>query len=403
MTHGTTEHAGERAPFQRAAYVRTRGAFSVGFLGTYPPAKCGIATFTASLAVAIAEAGEGTTFGVVACVDAPSAGLPDDVVAELVRESPTSLAAAVRTLDGFDAVVVQHEYGIYGGPDGSDLLDLLSGLTVPVIAVLHTVLSRPSPGQRDVLERLCALVDVVVVQSRAARTRLLEVYGIEPTRVRLIPHGARPNLPQHPHRLDPSRPATILTWGLIGPGKGIEYGIRALAMLRDLSPAPRYLILGQTHPKLIEQSGEAYRDGLAALAHELGVGDQVVFDDRYGTWDEILAQVREADIVLMPYLSREQVVSGVLVDALASGRPVVATAFPHAVELLGEGSGMVVPFEDAEAIAASLRTMLTEPGLMESLETEARRQAPTLYWATVGARYRRLALELSRERLGVAV
>lgn len=402
-THGTTEHGdSEGSRTLRTARAHSATAASVGLLGTYPPAKCGIATFNASLAAAISAGGD-VSYGVVASVEAPSPQRSPDVVAELVRDSPASLTAAARALDQFDVVVVQHEYGIYGGPDGRDVLDLLDEIDVPVIAVLHTVLNTPSPGQRNVLESLCARADAVVVQSRAARKRLLDLHGIDPRRVRLIPHGARANLSPQARGLDPTRPATILTWGLIGPGKGIEYGIRALAMLRDVQPTPRYVVLGQTHPKLLERCGESYRDGLVALAHELGVGDRVVFDDRYCTWDEVLEQVRAADVVLQPYLSRDQVVSGVLVDALASGRPVVATAYPHAVELLGEGSGLVVPFEDAGAIADALRSMLTDPGALERFEMAARRQAPTLYWETIGARYRKLASALVSEPLGVAV
>ena len=341
--------------------------------------------------------------GVVACVERPDGPLAPVVVAELVRGSVSSRKAAAEALDRFDAVVVQHEFGIFGGPDGDEVLDLVERVRVPVITVLHTVPRRPTPGQRTVIEQLSALSARVVTQSGAARARLLEMHLIDPQKVFVIPHGAPANISVEPPAHSGQRRPVVLTWGLIGPSKGIEFGIEAMALLTDLEPQPRYLIAGQTHPRILENVGEAYRESLVARATALGVDHLVDFDNDYRDLDGILAQVRDADIVLLPYLSREQVVSGVLVEAIASGKPVVATRFPHAEELLGQGSGLLVQHEDAGAIADALRTLLSDRERAAEVAAVAHRQAPSLFWETVGESYVQLALAvLGAERAKLA-
>ena len=356
---------------------------TVGFVGTYPPTRCGIATFTESLRQAMAlPACERP--GVVSCVHEPGVlAHPPAVVAELVRGSAASLDSAVAALDGFDVVVVQHEFGIFGGEQGSDVVDLVAPLRVPVIVVLHTVLERPSPVRREIVERLAELAEFVVVQSDTARARLLCAHTVEPGRVRVIPHGARANLsPATPARQSGLRPL-ILTWGLIGPGKGIEFVIDALARLRDLDPPPRYLVLGQTHPRVLAREGEDYRDALIARARSLGVDDLVEFDDSYRPTEAVLARIRAADIVVLPYQSRDQVVSGVLVEAIASGTPVVATRFPHAIELLEEGSGILVPHEDPDGDRSRAARPPHRPGTRRS---RSRRRPQTSTDAPLGDR-----------------
>jgi glycosyltransferase involved in cell wall biosynthesis len=369
---------------------------SIGFVGTYPPTKCGIATFTAALSRAIAPAGSGHRAIVVNCTDRPGA-VPraHEVVAELVPGSSASRQSAAAALAGVDVVVLQHEFGIFGGEDGREVIDFVEQLTVPVIAVLHTVPRRPSHGQRAVVERLAQLADRIVVQSSAARARLLEMHMIEPERVSVIPHGATANLSAEASAPDPTRSPVVLTWGLLGPSKGIEWGIEAMALLRDLDPQPRYVIAGQTHPRILETVGEEYRDSLVARAVALGVDHMVEFDNSYCDATAILARIREADVVLLPYLSREQVVSGVLVEAIASGKPVVSTRFPHAAELLRQGSGIIVPHEDAEGIAAALRGLFTDPALAARTGAVARGQAPSLFWENVGKTYLMLANEVA--------
>ena len=367
---------------------------SIGFVSTFPPTRCGLATFTASLGRALAWT---SRIGVVACVDAPgeTAGAPE-VVAEWVRGSQRSLAEAVDALDRFDAVIVQHEFGLFPGADGEDILELTERMSAPLIVVLHTVLQEPSPNQRRIVERLAARADYVVVQSKVAREWLLAGHALAASRVRVIQHGASANIASRPPATEAGRRPVVLTWGLLGPAKGIEYAIEALAQLRDLDPAPRYVVLGQTHPNIVRHSGEAYRESLQALAVERGVDHLIEFDGRYRGTREILAEIRKADIVLLPYLSRSQVVSGVLVEAVASAKPVVATAFPHAAELLAEGSGIVVPHEDPGALAAALRTFLTDPDAAALAAAVARSQAASLTWENVGLRYAELTRRVRR-------
>ena len=293
----------------------------------------------------------------------PCSGHDRDVVAHLVNGSPDSAGAAVRRLNGFDVVVIQHEYGIYGGSDGIDVLPIVDALTVPTIIVLHTVLQNPTAGQRHILLRLLAAADVVVTMTHTAKRRLVASYGADPAQVVVIPHGAVDHGHPSPVERRPGARPLVLTWGLLGPGKGIEWAIDAMAGLSDLRP--RYLVAGRTHPKIAHRDGEAYRDSLVQRARSAGVEDIVELDDRYLDAGALAGLVQRADVVLLPYDSREQVTSGVLIEAVAAGRPVVSTAFPHAIELLGDGTGLVVPQRDPSALEAALRRVLSEPDLAE--------------------------------------
>ena len=360
---------------------------TIGMVSTYPPTQCGLATFSAAL-IEHLHLSSGS-LGVVQVVDEPEPRTGRDVVAQLVNGSPDSAGAAVRRLNDFDVVVVQHEYGIYGGPDGIDVLKVIEELTVPAIVVMHTVLQDPTERQRHILLRLLALADVVVTMTHTARRRLLSSYGADPAQVVVIPHGAVDHGPIVAVRRDPADRPVVLTWGLIGPGKGIEWAIDAMAGLRDLQP--RYLVMGRSHPKVVQRDGEAYRDGLVQRARDAGVHDIVELDGRYLSGDELAEVVRQADVVLLPYDSREQVTSGVLIEAVAAGRPVVSTAFPHAIELLSDGTGLVVPQRDPAALEAALRRVLIEPGLADDMAEQAARKAPELLWAAVAGRYRTIA------------
>lgn len=367
---------------------------AIGILSTYPPTQCGLATFSAALAEHLNRV-PGTA-GVVRIVDRPESHPGAEVATHVVNGSPSSVAAAVRRLNRFQAVVVQHEYGIYGGNDGCDVIDIVAGLTVPTIIVLHTVLQEPTPRQRRILRWLVESADVIVTMTETARQRLVESYGADPGAVVVIPHGAIDHGPvdaaaARAERMAAGRPL-VLTWGLLGPGKGIEWAIDAMPGLRDLDP--RYLVLGKTHPKVLDRDGEEYRDSLAHRADVHGVADLVELDDRYLGVGELADLVQRADVVLLPYDSREQVTSGVLIEAVAAGRPVVSTAFPHAVELLGDGTGLVVPQRDPAALEAALRRALAEPGLADQLAERAARKAPDLLWGAVATRYQQIAESL---------
>lgn len=366
-----------------------------GHLSTYPPTQCGLATFAAALASHMTAASPRSRSRVVRVLgDTEPAAR--GVVAHEMEPGGTRAAAAV--FDRCDAVIVQHEYGIYAGPDGDDVLGVLDRMRVPAVVVLHTVLTAPTPGQRRVLEQVVARADAVVTMSDAARDRLLAGYAVpRPDAVVVIPHGAIVAEPGA-RVAGPDRPL-ILTWGLLGRGKGIEWGITALAGLRDLEP--RYLVAGQTHPKVLAREGEAYRTSLRERAASAGVADLVEFDADYRATDALAELVARADVVLIPYDSAEQVTSGVLAEALAACRPVVATAFPHAVELLAGGAGLLVPRRDPAAIGTALRRVLTEPGLASSMVARAAELAPGASWPAVAARYLRLAEAVTSARAGI--
>ncbi|WP_173083315.1 glycosyltransferase [Phytohabitans rumicis] len=371
-------------------------AGTYGFLSTHPPTQCGLATFNSSLAAHLTAGG--TTGGVVRVTDggdddrsAPTGRLEPgglDVVHTWSARSEGGWWDAAAALNSFDVAIVQHEYGIYPGPDGADVLPLLRQLTVPSIVVLHTVLAQPTAPQKALLEQIVAAASAVVTMTGTARDRLLVGYAVDAAKVSVIPHGTADHAaaPTEPHQ----RPH-LLTWGLLGPGKGVEWALRALARLRDLNPAPSYTIAGKTHPKVLEHHGEAYREGLHRLGALLGISNAVSYQPVYRDETSLGRLIRSADVVVLPYDSREQVTSGVLVEAVAAGIPVVTTPFPHAVELLTDGPGLLVPHRDPAALATAIRRILTEPGLAASLAGRTRELAPALMWPAVAARYGALA------------
>ena len=365
-----------------------------GIVGTYPPTQCGLATFSAALLEHLRSPHDRVE--VVSSVDAYQPDAPAEVVYQWTKGSPAQTREAARVLDGMDVLVLQHEFGIFGGPDGRDVLDLVHACTVPMIVVLHTVLVEPTPSQRNIVEQLVARADAVVTMTRTAQERLVDNYLVDPSRVHVIPHGAPDNRPRGDLRnvgagalpAALGRGRTVLTWGLIGPGKGIEWGIEAMAQLSDLEPGVSYYIVGETHPKVVERFGERYREGLVARAEQFGVADRVHFVDRYMATSELHELVRRADVVLLPYDSRDQVTSGVLVEAVTSVKPVVSTDFPHARELLSSGAGLLVPPHDPGAIADALRRVFTDRDLFDDLTAEAARIAPTQLWPAVADRFR---------------
>ncbi|PPG01324.1 MULTISPECIES: glycosyltransferase [unclassified Rathayibacter] len=337
-----------------------RSGTTVGLLSTFPPTRCGLATFTEALGGALAdEHGAGIrTVRVMDELAVPGSTPGTSVMAELVAGDQASTARAAAELDSCDVAIIQHEYGIYGGPDGDEVIALMERLAVPVIVVLHTVLETPTPSQRLVLERVASLADAVVVMTAVAAEILERRYDVDASRVVVIAHGVP--VWNAAARSTAAADPQIITWGLIGPGKGIEWGIRAMADLRDAGVSAHYTVYGQTHPKVVAHADEAYRESLADLIAELRLEDRVVLDGRYLDPSQLAAAVAEADAVLLPYDSRNQVTSGVLVEALAAGRRVVATEFPHALELLGNGRGRTVAHEDPAAMAAALREVLAD-------------------------------------------
>ena len=383
--------------------ARTSTSHRIGILSTYPPEICGLATFAAALEGELSRVGH--RVDVVRIDDgAGTVATSESVVATLVNGVPASIRSAAAALSNCDVAMIQHEYGIFGGADGEEVIDLLQALEVPAIVVFHTVPLNPTPHQRSLLVDIAKLANRVVVMTVAARDRLTALYPIDSSKIVTIPHGALvPTRDQRREidRVNPQRPQ-LLTWGLLGPGKGIEYVIDALALLGDLRPRPRYTVAGVTHPKILARDGDAYRHSLMRRAHDVGVEDLVTFDDTYRNVEQLTRFVASASAVVLPYDSRDQVTSGVLVDAIAAGRPVIATAFPHAVELLKSGAGIVVPHADPLALSVAIRSILTNKHAMAAMASEAGRLAPSMSWSAVAAEYARLAGVLVRSAASVA-
>src|ERR1035437_4685040 len=356
-----------------------------GFLSSAPPTPCGIATFSAALGSALMRQGADVRIVRVLDVPEPRSASVFPVIGDLVAAKLSTIGPASEALNECDVVFIQHEYGLYGGPDGTAILSVLEGIRVPTLAILHTVLPFPTSHQVYVLNEVIRNVDSVVVMTSAAEATLRRVNDVGDTPVAAIPHGAAiadryAATPRHARKL-------LLTWGLIGPGKGIEWVIDALAKLKDIIPAPLYVIAGRTHPKVLAYEGDAYRRMLEQRVQDNDVSEMVVFDNSYRDLPSLNQLISSADVVLLPYDSVDQATSGVLVDAIAAGRPVIATAFPHAVELLSDGAGLVVEHKDPDAISRALRRTICGPKFAEDMQRQARRIAPSVGWDAVATQY----------------
>lgn len=368
---------------------------SIAFVSTYPPTVCGLASFTASLVNAIAHNRNSRAgLGVVDLGNGPTGSTTPDVAFHHRIGDASSLERAVEVLNSYDTVSIQHEFGIFGGPDGEEVVELISKLVVPTAVTFHTVLDRPSENQRAIIRSLAKHADRMVVMSETASERLIRRYDVAAGQIDVIPHGADA-LFAGPSLVTGDRPL-VLTWGLIGPGKGLETAIEAFATLLDLDPRPRYLIAGATHPNVLAHDGEVYRDSLVSLVHRHGLDALVEFDDRYLDRKNLARMVRSADLVVLPYASLEQVTSGVLVEAIAAGKPVVATRFPHAVELLSGGAGITVPHDNPGALGEALRRVLTDRRLTSQMGRDAQLLADGWYWPTIGRRFETMMSEMAK-------
>ncbi len=365
-----------------------------GFAGAFAPSRSGRAVVADALFEAMTRTGEHAG-RVVRVVQAPARRAPN-VTANWIVGDPDSLTAAADVLNECDLVIFQHDFASFGGADGEDALHLLTQLRVPCIVVLHAVLREPSAHQRHLLEAAANRAASVVVMTEAARVLLATSYAIDAAKVSIIAHGA-PDVQAASSIMPVFRGGerTILTWGLLAPGKGIEWALQAMALLHDVRPAPRYIVAGATRPSELRSAGEAYRNGLSAEIRRLGLGAAVRIDGRHRTEAELTELIATADVVLLPYDRAEHHTSGVLVRAVAAGKPVVATTSPHALELLSGGAGIVVAPCDPDAMAAALREVLTRDDVAVRMSRAARAAAPQLRWSAIAQQYLRLAERLT--------
>jgi glycosyltransferase involved in cell wall biosynthesis len=337
----------------------------IAFVGNYLPRECGIATFTTDLCTALAaEYGEGRLFAIPVNDPDSSYDYPEQVRLELTQEDIASYerAADFLNFNSNDLVCLQHEYGIYGGAAGRNILVLLRRLKMPLVTTLHTVLREPDANQRIVLEEIAQLSDRLIVMSELAAELLREVYAVPGGKIDVIPHGVPDMSFMDPNyykdQFGTEGKSVLLTFGLLSPNKGIENVIRALPAILARHPNVMYIVSGVTHPHIRRHEGERYRESLQALAAQLGVSSQLILNNRFVSNEELVEHVGAADIYITPYRQEAQVVSGTLAIALGAGKAIVSTPYWHAKELLADKRGVLVPFDNPDAIAEAVIALL---------------------------------------------
>ena len=375
----------------KGAHVPVRTAI----FSTYPPRACGIGTFAFDVRTSLLAVPGVKSAGAIAVVDEASSPQRPEVIATVSQAVRGDYVRAARLLGRLDVdvVLLQHEYGIFGGPDGEYVLSFARELTRPLVLTLHTVLSQPTDHQREVLTALCEEAERVIVMTETARRLLLQTTACAPDKIRVVQHGAPVVLGrqggngQEPSRgLDRLRSRFVLsTFGLISPGKGIETAIAALPSIVERHPEVLYLIAGRTHPQVARREGEQYRLLLERRAVDLGVEDHVEFDDRFLSVHELADLLHATDVFVTPYRNPEQIASGALTFAIAAGCAAISTPYLYAKDILGSGAGTLVPFADADAIAAAVCDFVESPESLAAARAEARRIGDGLAWPSVAA------------------
>jgi glycosyltransferase involved in cell wall biosynthesis len=366
----------------------------IAFIGNYLPRRCGIATFTTDLCTAMAAQYGGERLFAIPVNDPDSSyQYPSQVRLELDQEDRASYERAAEFLNfnGNDLVCLQHEYGIYGGVAGGHILTLLRRLKMPLVTTLHTVLREPDANQRSVLSEIAHLSDRLVVMSELAASLLREVYSVPESKIDVIPHGV-PDIPF----MDPNYfkdqfgtegKSVLLTFGLLSPNKGIENVIRSLPAILAKYPNVVYVVSGVTHPHILKREGESYRTRLEELAAQLGVSEQVIFNNRFVSTEELIEHVGAADIYITPYRQEAQVVSGTLAIALGAGKAIISTPYWHAKELLADHRGIIVPFEDPASIAEATNRLLENDAERHAMRKRAYLHSRNTTWPKTARAY----------------
>lgn len=369
----------------------------LALVGNFAPRKCGIATFTTDIFEKLRDHHPEIAVDIYALDDPRTPLVYEGVAGTVACDDPEAYARAARAINesGADAVLLQHEYGIFGGPDGEMVVDFVDRLAAPLVVTLHTVLSEPSPRQEAILRHLVARASRIMVMSRHSRGLLVERYGARAGVIEVIEHGA-PDRPfgrqdDFKARLGLSGRTVLMTFGLLGPGKGLEHAIRALPAIVARHPQAIYRIVGATHPNLVAHEGEAYREGLVALAQELGVAGHIEWDNRFLDTPELLDQLEACDIYLTPYPNLQQSTSGTLSYAVALGKAVVSTEYVHARELLANDVGRLIAPGSSEVIAAAVNGLLDAPEELAAMQRRAWTRGRETIWPRFAEASARLA------------
>jgi glycosyltransferase involved in cell wall biosynthesis len=366
----------------------------IAFVGNYLPRKCGIATFTHDLRNAVQGALPGGQCSVISVSDRKEGyDYPDEVRFEIAEQAADDYLRAAEYLNllNVDVVSLQHEFGIYGGPSGSHVLNMLRRLRMPFVTTLHTILKQPSTEQRRVMQELTSLSSRVVVMSDVGRAILKDTYSVPERKIDVIPHGipdmpfADPNFFKDQYSVEGRR--VLLTFGLLSPNKGIEKVIEALPEIVAEFPDVVYIVLGATHPNLVRDHGEVYRESLQALAERLGVSEHVRFFNQFVELEELKRFLGAADIYVTPYLNEAQITSGTLAYAFGCGKAVVSTPYWHAQELLADGRGVLVPFGDSGAMSREICGLLRDENRRHAMRKRAYLSSREMVWSKTAEHY----------------
>jgi glycosyltransferase involved in cell wall biosynthesis len=375
---------------------RRREPRRLALIGCFRPRRCGIATFTTDIYEHLSRERRDIATDIYAMRAKTDVG-HDPAVSFAIDDQDLETyraAAAAINASGAAAVWLQHEFGIFGGEAGAHILELVDRVAAPLVVTLHTVLAAPTAGQRHVLDRLVGRASQIIVMSRFGRETLVQIYGADPDKIEVIEHGT----PDRPFVAVSSLRETLgiddrpvlSTFGLLGPGKGLETAIRALPTIAAQYPDILYRIVGATHPNLVATEGEAYRESLEALAESLGVGDNLAWDNRFLDAEDLFEAIELCDIYLAPYPNLAQVTSGTLAYAVALGRAVISTPFVHARELLADEVGILVPEMDSVSIAEAALLLLAVPEERRALQQRAYTRGRQTAWPVIARAFGRI-------------
>ena len=375
---------------------------NIAFLSTYPPRECGLATFTQDLVMQLSEI-QSTSGSRIVAVSNDSLQYDEKVMMELAQNERSSYAQTASQLNHseIELLVIEHEYGIYGGEWGEYLLDLVDNLQIPFVTTLHTVLPTPNDKQRHILNVLGQKGEKIITMAKNTVELLKNVYGIDESKIEVINHG----VPYMPMKSRESLKAEaglenrsiISTFGLLGAGKGLEYGVQAIAKAAKKHNEILYYILGQTHPAIKKESGEDYRKSLETMVKQLGIEDNVVFINKYLTKEEIIRYLKLSDIYLTPYLSKDQAVSGTLAYAAGYGRVIVSTPYRYAKEMLSQGRGLLAEFRDSDSIASCIEYVLEHPEEKKLMEQKTLEIGKSMTWEHVAEQYKDLFADVLQQ------
>lgn len=362
-------------------------------LGTYPPKQCGIATFSMDLRKSLIFQGNDVKVMAVA-EEKNKYNYPEEVIFEISQQHRSDYlkaAAYINSRPDLDLVIIQHEYGIYGGSDGEYILDLVGSLSKPYVLITHTVLPAPDRSCKNILNYLAGKAAAVVCMTQKSADLMAELYEAPPETLHLIAHGV-PEFKKETslglkQRFGLEGRQIVSTFGLIGPGKGLELGIKAIARISHTYPDLVYLILGRTHPMLIKHEGEKYRHMLESMVTELKIQDNVQFVNKYLSDEELGQYLYMSDIYLSPYPNRDQAVSGTMAFAIGCGRAIVSTPYSYALEALADGRGLIASQADPQELADLLEKILAEPELKRQLQAKAYSLGKDWTWPNVGKQY----------------